>query len=167
MYRALYEAGDKIVLFDDCDSVFNNETTLNLLKAAFDSLGNRHVCWCSEVEHSDLPRSFDFEGRAIFISNYRLAQIPQPIRSRAMYVDVTMSSDEKLERIRAIAPQLFPELSERARQEVIELITTLKDSIAELSFRTFTNACKICRANPTCWRPMATYMITAAPRSER
>jgi hypothetical protein len=45
MYRVLYDHRDSIVLFDDCDNVFKDQESRNLLKAATDTKENRKVSW--------------------------------------------------------------------------------------------------------------------------
>ncbi len=161
VYESLYHNNGKVIVFDDTDAVLRNETTVNLLKAALDSSGSRTVTWASSGRSSALPSSFDFTGRVIFISNFSLKDVPQPLVSRAMYVDVTMTADEKIERIRTIAPRLCPTLTETERNECIELLHSLRNRISELNFRTMLNVAAMRQAQPLQWRSMASYMVTA------
>ena len=47
LYCKLYKMADKgkVVVFDDCDSIFNDELSLNILKAALDSKKKRTINW--------------------------------------------------------------------------------------------------------------------------
>jgi len=163
LYRRLHESNGKIVVFDDCDSVLINDTSVNLIKSALDSYGQRTLCWASEMggRETGLPTHFDFDGRVIFISNFSLVDVPQPIVSRALYVDVTMTPDEKIERITAIAPALCPDMGAAERNECVELLSRLRYKISDLNLRTMLKVASIRRANPAIWRDLATYMITA------
>jgi hypothetical protein len=162
LYRRLHDNNGKVSVFDDCDSVLMNDTSINLLKAALDSYGQRTLSWCSEMGSSeDLPNRFDFTGRVIFISNFSLVDIPQPVVSRALYVDVTMTPEEKIERIKAIAPALVPDMAPEEREECIELLDKLRSMISDLNLRTMLKVASIRKANPNDWRDMASYMITA------
>lgn len=63
-----------VIVFDDADDVFNNERSLNFLKAACDSSDERFITWASNAEMFDdegeaIPSTFLFEGSIIFISN--------------------------------------------------------------------------------------------------
>lgn len=63
-----------VIVFDDADDVFNNERSLNFLKAACDSSDERFITWASNAEMIDdegdaIPTTFLFEGSIIFISN--------------------------------------------------------------------------------------------------
>jgi hypothetical protein len=168
LYRRLHESNGKLVVFDDCDSVLINETAVNLLKASLDSYGTRTLNWASELGNSEeLPSTFEFTGRVIFISNFSLVDIPQPVVSRSLYVDVTMTPDEKIERIQAIAPALCPEMPEPDRNECIELLSKLRHKVSDLNLRTMMKVSAIRRANPREWREMATYMITAQLKGNR
>lgn len=111
IYRLLYEnrhAGN-VVVFDDCDSVFGDETGLNLFKAALDTTETRIVSWHSERPFKDedgekLPNTFEFEGTVIFVTNLnfdaalntKLGPHLSALLSRSLYVDLNMSSREDL-----------------------------------------------------------------------
>lgn len=96
MYKFLYDNYDKIVVFDDCDSVLQNTDGLNILKGVLDSSDVREVSWntsgpqmCDtfgiesheEIEKKlrrwselhkgkeGIPTYFRFMGSCIFISN--------------------------------------------------------------------------------------------------
>ena len=96
MYKFLYDNYDKIVVFDDCDSVLQDSDGLNILKGVLDSGRVKEVSWntsgsqmvntfgCEtheEIEErlrqwSDahkgregIPNYFQFQGACIFISN--------------------------------------------------------------------------------------------------
>ena len=91
MYRALFENQDKLVIFDDCDSILKDLTALNILKADLDSYGKRTISWLTERESEDLPTSFEFKGQVLFISNLPLDRMNSAIMSRAFTVDVSMT----------------------------------------------------------------------------
>jgi hypothetical protein len=92
LYRTLFENKNKIVVFDDCDSVLKDPVAANLLKAALDSYDKRVITWNAEAfGDDDLPRSFEFTGGVVFISNMPMYKIPQAIISRSMPADVSMT----------------------------------------------------------------------------
>ena len=45
MYKTLCDYRDSIILFDDCDAVFKDQESRNLLKAATDTKHNRKLAW--------------------------------------------------------------------------------------------------------------------------
>ena len=47
LYCKLYKMADKdnVIVFDDCDSIFSDELSLNILKAALDSKKTRRIHW--------------------------------------------------------------------------------------------------------------------------
>lgn len=164
LFRTLYENRDRIVVFDDCDSVLKLETCVNLLKAALDSNPVRTISWLTErTDETDgaLPSRFNFEGKVIFISNQKLLAIPQPMLSRALYVDVSMTSDEKLERMMAIAPRIRPELDLGTKMEAIDFMRTIKDHVKDLNIRTLLKVLDIRASDPEQWRDLAEYVLTA------
>lgn len=102
MYKFLYDNYDKIVVFDDCDSVLEDTDGLNILKGVLDSVEVREVSWntsgpkmvdtfgCETHEEIEkaldkfarehkklkadlIPNYFRFMGSCIFISNMSVA----------------------------------------------------------------------------------------------
>ena len=162
LYRTLFENNKGIVVFDDCDAVLKDPISLNLLKSALDSYGKRIISWNAEMRDEDLPRSFNFEGRVIFISNLDEGKIDQAIRSRSMMIDLAMTSDQKIERMETIAQaeEFMPEYDKSIVADAIALIRELKDECKEISLRTLISVSKIRAAN-TEWKDLATYMLVA------
>ena len=74
LYCKLFNYADKdnVLVFDDCDSIFTDELSLNILKAALDSKKNRTIHWNTDsfkLRNEGVPDSFNFQGGAIFITN--------------------------------------------------------------------------------------------------
>jgi hypothetical protein len=162
LYRTLFENNKGIVVFDDCDAVLKDPISLNLLKSALDSYGKRIISWNAEMRDEDLPRSFNFEGRVIFISNLDEGKIDQAIRSRSMMIDLAMTADQKIERMETIAQaeEFMPEYDKSIVADAIALIRELKDECKEISLRTLISVSKIRAANAE-WKDLATYMLVA------
>jgi len=162
LYRTLFENNKSIIVFDDCDSVLKDPIALNLLKSALDSYGKRIISWNADMRDDDLPRSFAFEGRVIFISNLDEGKIDQAIRSRSMMIDLSMTTDQKIERMETIAaaPEFLPEYDAKIKADALALIREIKDEVKEISLRTLISVSKI-RASNKDWKDLATYMLTA------
>ena len=97
LYRLLYENKDGVLVFDDCDSVLKDPVSLNLLKGALDSYSKRIISWRADLKDDDLPQSFEFKGRVVFISNLSSDTLDQAIISRSMAVDLSMTTEQKIE----------------------------------------------------------------------
>ncbi len=162
LYRTLFENNKSIIVFDDCDSVLKDPVALNILKSALDSYGKRIISWNADMRDDDLPRSFNFEGRVIFISNMDEGRIDQAIRSRSMMIDLSMTTDQKIERMETIAsaPEFLPEYDAAVKSDALALIREIKEEVKEISLRTLISVAKI-RASNKDWKELATYMLTA------
>lgn len=148
-----YRAAGQVIVFDDADAIFFDDVSLNLLKAVCDTTERRRVSWLSEgilidEETADrIPRSFDFDGTIIFISNYdfdamidkghKLAPHLQALVSRSHYIDLAMKTrKDYLVRIRQVIKQgLLSDLSFNERSDVIMFIENNHESLRELSLR--------------------------------
>lgn len=165
LYRLLYECREKIVIFDDCDSVWDNPTTVSILKAALDSYETRRISWLTEFAgmsgEEELPKTFEFKGKIIFVSNLTLAELDQAVLSRCLYVDVSMNADEKIDRIKAISKDIRPDMTDKQKNAAIDLLIKHKDAIGDLNIRTFLKVLEIQHANSKHWEELAEYVITA------
>lgn len=166
LYRAMYDYRNKIIVFDDCDSIFtgNNATASNLLKAGLDThKRQRIVSWRTEMRgNDDLPQEFEFEGQIIFISNLQRKSLDQAVVSRSFFVDVTMNTTEKLDRIEFLSVKLC-DGDEAKAKACFEL---LKDVVARyqcgeiITIRTFLRIITIHDSEHVRdWREFAEYTI--------
>ena len=162
LYRTLFENNKAVIVFDDCDAVLKDPVALNLLKGALDSYGKRIISWNADMRDEDLPRSFNFEGRVIFISNMDQDRIDQAIRSRSMMIDLTMTADQKIDRMEYIAKseEFMPEFDLKCKMDALQLIREVANEAKEISLRTLISVTKI-RASNKEWKDLATYMLTA------
>lgn len=177
LYAALYAAAapGSVIVFDDADSIFNDETSLNLLKAATDSTDERHLSWMSMSELRDaegalLPNRFQFEGSVIFITNLdfdlaiergsRMAPHFEALISRAHYLDLGMKN--KKDYIVRIKDVVFGSnmiqnlgLSQSDAKEIVAFIESNKDKMRELSLRMVTKMAHLMRMDRKSWKSTA------------
>lgn len=165
LYRTLYENRKQIIIFDDCDNVLRDPTAVNILKAALDSYDQRIVTWNAEGWGSDedLPKSFEFEGGVIFISNLPKSKIPQAIRSRAMCADVSMTRQEVIERMRVIvdSEEFMPDFEKSHKLEALEYVAenAYNPMVAELNLRSLVNVIKARASKPDSWKRLGLYSM--------
>jgi DNA polymerase III delta prime subunit len=162
LYRTLFENNKSIIVFDDCDAVLKDPVALNILKGALDSYGKRIISWNADMRDDDLPKSFNFEGRVIFISNMDQSKIDQAIRSRSMMIDLSMTTNQKIDRMEHISKldEFLPEYDATVKADALALIRAIKDDVKEISLRTLIAVAKV-RASNKDWKDLATYMLTA------
>jgi hypothetical protein len=161
LYRTLYENKDGVIVFDDCDSVLKDPTSLNLLKGALDSYSRRIISWRADIKDEDLPTSFEFKGRVVFISNLSATNIDQAILTRSMAVDLSMTTKQKIERMRHLLStgEFMPEFDKTIKSDAMDLIEKHQDSVKELSLRTLIQVTKIRQSAGKNWSDLAEYTI--------
>lgn len=155
IYKLLYQyrnAG-QVIVFDDADSVFTDDVSLNLLKAVADTCERRVVSWLSEGVLVDeetavrIPRSFEFNGSIVFLTNldfetlvkrgHKLAPHLEAMMSRSFYLDLSMKTPrDYIVRIRQVIKQgLLDHLTVSERKDVIAFIDKNYAILRELSLR--------------------------------
>ena len=172
LYCKLYKMADKdnVIVFDDCDSIFSDELSLNILKAALDSKKKRTIHWNTDsykLRNEGVPDSFNFEGSAIFITNLKFDNVKSAkmrdhltaLESRCHYIDLAIDTDrEKLLRIKQITKDGMLDtyaLEDGVEQEIIDFIDINKGRLRELSLRTVLKVADLAKAFPTKWEAMA------------
>src|SRR6056300_1513713 len=172
LYCKLYNYADKdnVLVFDDCDSIFSDELSLNILKAALDSKKNRTIHWNTnsfKLRNEGVPDSFNFKGGAIFITNLKFDNVKskkmrdhlEALESRCHYIDLTIDTDrEKMLRIQQIITDgMLTEYSftQEQHEAVVDFIDINKKRLRELSLRSVLKVADLAKAFPTKWESVA------------
>jgi hypothetical protein len=171
LYCKLYKFADKdnVIVFDDCDSIFTDEVSLNILKAALDSKPKRTIHWNTEshkLRNEGVPDQFQFAGSVIFITNIKFGRSRGKIRdhmdaleSRCHYIDLTIDTErEKMLRIQQVVDDGMLDkygFAQDQIDEIMEYVDVNKRQLRELSLRTVIKTADLVRAFPNNWRQMA------------
>ena len=161
LYRTLYENRNGVVVFDDCDSVLKDPVSVNLLKAALDSYERRIISWRADFRDEELPNSFEFKGRVVFISNMNASNLDQAILTRSLAVDLSMTNKQKVERMQHLckSKDFMSEFAQNLKEDAMALIESLQDEVKELSLRTLIQVTKIRKSASGNWKELAEYAI--------
>ena len=161
MFITLYENRDKLVIFDDCDSVFRDVDAVNVLKGALDSYDRRVISWISakplkDGDGDEMPRSFTFTGQVIFISNMDISRIDPAIRSRAFVTDISLTNDQMIQRMRTLLKDIEPKAPLSQKQEALDALIAAYErySGVELNFRSLIKSIRIRQAGFGNWKQM-------------
>ena len=161
LYNTLYDNNGKLIIFDDCDSVLDDRVAINILKSALDSYETRTITWSARMNKADVyPQSFNFTGRIIFISNKDKAKIDGAILSRSLTVDLSMTPDEKIQRMEYILPNILPDYQLEVKKDALKFLSDNKES-DNLNLRTLIMVSKIRNSYEDTWEDLATYMINS------
>ena len=158
LYKLLYETrhAKSVLVFDDSDSVFYDDVSMNLLKGACDSTDRRVLHWLSksiekeeDEEGESIPEKFEFEGSVIFITNYdfdamiasgnKLAPHFEALVSRSHYLDLAMKTKmDYIVRIKQVVRGgMLKSRGFNAAEEtmILEFIVNNMERLRELSLR--------------------------------
>ena len=172
LYVKLYKYADRdnVIVFDDCDSVFSDELSLNIMKAALDSKKHRTIHWNTDsfkLRNEGVPDSFRFEGSAIFITNLKFDRVKskklkdhlEALESRCHYIDLTIDTErEKMLRIRQVVQDGMLDnydLAQDVKMEIIDFVDEHKHRLRELSLRTVLKVADLAKAFPQNWKAFA------------
>jgi hypothetical protein len=161
LYNTLYDNNGKLIVFDDCDSVLEDKVAINILKSALDSYDSRKISWMAKMNKTDdYPSQFEFTGRIIFISNKSVDKIDGAILSRSIVVDLTMTPDEKIDRMSHIINHILPQYPIEVKNEALDFLNENKCE-SNLNLRTLIMVSKIRYSFPETWTNLAKFMINS------
>ena len=177
LYKTLYQYRNKgqMIVFDDSDSIFMDDTTLAMLKAVCDSTERRRVSYLSEFNMVDeesadvIPRSFQFDGTIVFITNLdfdsiiekgnKLAPHLSAMVSRSHYIDLAMKTRrDYFIRIKQVVKQgLLSAKGLNRHQEVtvMRFIEKHQDKLREMSLRVAIKLADLVKTHPDRFEVMA------------
>lgn len=176
LYRVLlnHSAHNDVVVFDDADSAFNDPVSLNILKAACELSDNRRISWLSETKMLDedgdrLPRSFDFSGNIVFITNldmqaltekgHSLAPHFEALMSRSLYIDLGMKTKRDcIVRIKQVVESgalSSHGITATDATEILEFVEDNSEKLRELSLRLVVKIGRLKQHNRASWKSLA------------
>ena len=171
LYCKLYKMADKgkVVVFDDCDGIFQDDLSLNILKAALDSKKKRTIHWNTDsfkLRNEGVPDQFNFEASAIFITNMKFDKVKGKLRehlsaleSRCHYMDLTIDSDkDKMLRIKQVTQDGMLDaykISEEVKNDIVDFVDINKNRLRELSLRTVLKVADLAVSFPNKWEAFA------------
>jgi len=151
LFVTLYENSDKIIILDDCDSVFKDDDAVNILKGALDSYDTRKISYISSKQLKDeygdpLPRHFEFTGKVIFISNIAQSKLDEAIRSRSFVADISMNTEQMFMRMEQLIGKMEPRIPMAAKKQALEIMKDLHSKYEgiDINLRSFIKASRIC-----------------------
>jgi hypothetical protein len=150
LYITLYENSDKIVILDDCDSVFKDDDAVNILKGALDSYDTRYISYITSRELKDsygnaVPKQFNFTGRVIFISNFEQSRIDEAIKSRSFVQDISMTTDQVFLRMEQLITKIEPAIKKEHKVQALEIMKSINEKYdgVEINIRSLIKASRI------------------------
>jgi hypothetical protein len=173
LYCTLYKHSDanNVIVFDDCDSVFQDDLSLNILKAALDSGKKRRIYWNSDsamLRREGVPDCFDFKGGCIFITNLQFHNLKskklqdhlEALQSRCHFIDLTLNTmRDRFLRIKQIYKkgELFADygFTQEQGDEVIAFMETNQSRLREMSLRMALKIADSTKVSSDNWRALA------------
>jgi hypothetical protein len=178
LYKLLYETRfpNSVLVFDDSDSIFHDDVSMNLLKGACDSTDRRVLHWLSrsleresDEDGENIPEKFEFQGSIIFITNYdfdaliasgnKLAPHFEALVSRSHYLDLAMKTKmDYLVRIKQVVrggmlkSRGFNTIDETL---IMQFIENNVDRLRELSLRMVVKISGLYKMDKSNWQKLA------------
>lgn len=151
LYMTLYRENGKVILLDECKSIFESSDSVEVLKKVLDSKPKRKISYgarpirISNITRSGedyfIPTEFEFTGRVVFVSNLYFHQVNQALLSRALVCNVDLTPEQMLGRIQRLMPDLSPKTaSPHVKNEVLEFLKEVSYLYNKLDLRTFEQA---------------------------
>ena len=157
-----HKKGD-VLVFDDCDDLFRDETGLNILKGILDTSQKRWVKYNKNATWMDdmgIPKEFEYSGAVIFLSNLdfdieiqrgsRLAPHLLAFIDRSLFLNLTLrTQDDFLTRLDHLSTLMVRDKGER--ETIMEFIKDNAPRFHSLSGRLILHAHTAMKKYPDDW----------------
>jgi len=107
------------------------------------------------------PSTFEFRGRVVFVSNLKKEEFDKAILSRSAKIDMSLTPEETLVRIRSILPTLGgTDVSIEDKEKLIGVLLDLnkKKILDVVTIREFVKGLDIVRSGAENWQELVIYM---------
>lgn len=169
LYEILFKYRHRLILFDDCDGVFRDPESVNMLKGALDTYDKRDISnikkghnYYDPEDMTDidmdikwendkkLPTQFVFDGQVIFVSNLPEEKFDKALISRSLHVDVNLDKEQIISRMRDIMKKMLPGVAMDKKEEAFDFLVFVTNNYPtkfDLNIRTLIHAINL-RSNP-------------------
>ena len=159
LYELLFNNRHKgdIILLDDCDSYWDSDDMINILKAATDTKAERYISRIAKTyydpanmtdeqiqEHyiktKKLPKKFKFDASIICITNISQEELlysdiktkkvnkkTAPFLTRGIHLDVRLNRKQALDKIRSVMINM-PDISNKIKDEALQYLIFIVDN---------------------------------------
>lgn len=166
LYATMFEHNGKVIVFDDCDKVLQDPVSLNILKGGLDSYAKRIISWLHQgFGDDDLPPYFEFTGKIIFISNKSAERLDGALKSRSIVIDLSMSLQDKIDRMQHILADILPEYSMEIKQATLDFMKIHAAEAIDFNLRTLIKSTKVVNAyglENDAWEDAVKYLLVQA-----
>lgn len=139
LYDYLFKYKDnKILIFDDCDSILLKDDSISILKAALDDSKNRKISWIKSFKKDEQDNSeFIFSSKIIFITNLPQNKIDESLITRSNLFNLYMTNNQIIYVATKLKNELLNNINDEKKMQVIELLKKNQHKIKSFSLRTF------------------------------
>jgi hypothetical protein len=176
LYKKLWDNRHEknVLVLDDCDAIFSDESSLNVLKTALDSGSRREISWNTDsrfLKDEGIPNSFEYLGGCIFATNLsfnstrsaKLTAHLKALESRSHYFDIGIDTNrEKMLRIKQVVMDGMLSNSGFSDEQVEEMLSWIDENkmrMRELSLRTCVKLGELVKSMPRSWRDVASMTL--------
>lgn len=181
LYMLLWRNREKgnVVVIDDADSIYADDSALNVLKAALDTKAKREISWYADsavLKAENVDAQFVFEGSVVFITNLnfdgflssgrnRLSPHIEALMSRSLYLDLKLHERRAvmlwIEHLIGATNLLVNDygLTKEQQADAVKFLREHQTRTRHLSVRSAVLIGGMIRGNPDTWREDAEILL--------
>jgi hypothetical protein len=170
LYNFLYKYSNKFIVIDDCAGLFNDQSSMAILKAAtWAQSKGRNIKWGSTTSRAAIDE-FTFQGKLIIICNsFPITADAEAVKSRSFCykIDISPSKARNLLTEAAKNRNWFPNIKLASSVAKFLCQKLNEGSISQISYRTLQMGYELADHNKNQWEQLLGGMITIIPEDPK
>lgn len=170
LFNFLHDNSRNTVVIDDCAGLFNDQSSMAILKAATWSQGqHRKIRWGSTSGKAFVDE-FSFEGKLVIVCNsFPATADAEAVKSRSFLykINIDPPSAKALLKKAAANQTLYPD-NQKAAEVARFLVQKISaSSVQQISYRTLQMGYELARHNGEQWHELLELMVVAPPEDPK
>ena len=170
LFNFLYENSKRFVVIDDCAGLFNDQSSMAILKAATWGQGKSRTIRWGSTSSKAATDEFSFEGKLIIICNsFPSTADAEAVRSRSFpcKIEVTSSRAKELLERAARDKAWYPDTKKAGEVAKFLCARLTSGSLNQMSYRTLQMGYELAQHNSHQWKELLERMIVSVPEDPK
>lgn len=170
LFNFLHEHSNQIVVIDDSSGIYNEPSSMALLKAATWAQGRPRIIQWGSTTGKAMAEEFEFFGKIVIVGNsFPSTSDAEAVKSRAFHYQIEISVEKAKLLLRSAADNKKWYRNTKQANRVAEFLCRILNSsnLSQISYRTLQMGYELAEHNPDDWEMLLSQMISVVSENPK